>query len=497
MVVGELPDDHRCAWRDEAESLRGKVDDLEGKLTAVMAAMEALERRVLGPKSEKITPTDQELRNDESDEDAEERRLAALARRRDRAALRAKLRAETVIHHLGDDQRECPHCGRIAHRALGAGKQTFLFEYVPGYFVRQCHVQEKASCSCGQFIATADPPPRPIEGGHYGAGFLAHIAVMKCADAIPLHRLAKQYQRLGIPMSRSTLTDLFHATAEKLAPLSQRLVKLVADSEIVQADETSLVMQKPFRRGFVWTFLSDEIIAYRFAPDRSGETPLAVLGGTQGTLVVDAYTGYNRVVDVDGRSRSACLAHVRRKFFESLTSKPVEARRALDLILDVYRVEHEAKKRAVVRTPAHLELRQTRGREAMNAFLAWLEEYKDAFPPKSAMGQAISYARNRGDTLTRFLDDVRIPLDNNRSESALRIVALGRKNFMFVGNPECGENLAGLYSLIATCDLHGVDPIEYLKDVLLRVDVHPAAEIDALLPHRWTPPTRVALDIAA
>lgn len=524
-------DDHRCAWRDEAERLQARVADLEtklamksaevdefvgklvaksaevdelagklaaksaevdelaGKLSALATAMEALERRVLGPKSEKMPPPEKELRKDESLEDAEARRLAALERRRERAALRAKVRAQTIIHHLGDDQRECTQCGGTADRAL-PDKETFLYEYVPGYFVRQRHVQEKAACACGQFIATADPPPRPIDGGHYGPGFMAHIAVMKCADAIPLHRLAKQYQRLGIPMSRSTLTDLFHATAEKLAPLSKRLVDLVARSDIVQADETSLVMQKPFRRGFVWTFLTDKFIAYRFAPDRSGETPKDVLGGTTGTLVVDAYTGYNRVVDVDGRSRSSCLAHVRRKFFESLTSQRTEAQRALDLILDVYRVEHEAKKRGIVRTPAHLELRQTAGRTAMDALLAWLEEHKDAFPPKSAIGQAISYARNRGDTLTRFLDDVRIPLDNNSSERALRIVALGRKNFLFVGNPSCGENLAGLYSLIATCDLHGVDPLEYIADVLMRVDTHPAAEIDDLLPHRWTRPER-------
>ncbi len=111
-----------------------------------------------------------------------------------------------------------------------------------------------------------------------------------------------------------------------------------------------------------------------------------MLGGTQGTLVVDAYTGYNRVTAVDGRSRSSCLAHVRRYFFEALTSHPVEARHVLDLILDIYRVEHEAKKRGIVHTPGHLELRQTRGREAMNAFFAWLDDHKDAFPPKSAHG---------------------------------------------------------------------------------------------------------------
>jgi transposase len=516
--VAELPDDHHCPWREEAERLRDELDKVQGELAAVrgelaaarseldavrgqlaavMSAMEALERRVLGPKSEKMPPPEKELRKQESAADAEARRLAALERRREHAALKEKLRAETVPHHLTDDQRQCPSCGGVADRPLGDGKQTYLYEYVPGYFVRQCHVQEKAACRCGQFIATADPPARPIEGGHYGAGLFAHVIVIKCADATPLHRLAKQYQRLGIPMSRSTLTDLFHAAAEKLAPLSQRLMKHVAQSEIVQADETSLVMQKPFRRGFVWTFLTDEIITYRFAPDRSGDTPLAVLGGTRGTLVVDAYTGYNRVTEVDGRSRSACLAHVRRRFFEALTSKPVEARRALDLILDVYRVEHEAKQRRIVRTPAHLELRRTRGREAMDAFLAWLEEHKDAFPPKSALGQAISYARNRGDTLTRFLDDVRIPLDNNASERALRIVALGRKNFLFVGNPDCGDNLAGLYSLIATCDLHDVDPLEYLRYVLLRVDTHPASRIDELLPHRWTPPGRVSFAAAA
>ena len=503
--MADLSDAHQCSWQKEAERLRAELDkaeglqaeldDVRGKLAAVTAAMEALTRRVLGPKSEKVPPPEKELRKDESDDDAEARRLAALARRRERAALKEKLRSETVVHHLGDDQRQCPSCGGTADRALGTGKLTYLYEYVPGYFVRQCHIQEKAACTCGQFIATADAPARPIEGGHYGAGFMAHIVVMKCADAIPLHRLAKQYQRLGIPMSRSTLTDLFHAAAEKLAPLWQRLLQLIARSDIVQADETSLVMQKPFRRGFVWTFLSDEIIAYRFAPDRSGQTPLAVLGGTQGTLVVDAYTGYNRVVDVDGRSRSSCLAHVRRKFFEALTSHPEPARRALDLILEIYRVEHEAKLRGIVRTAAHLQLRQTRGREAMNAFLGWLEAEQANYPPKSALGQAISYARNRGETLTRFLDDARIPVDNNASERALRIVALGRKNFLFVGNPETGNNLAGLYSLVATCDLHGVDPIEYLRDVLIRIDTHPATAIDTLLPHRWRPPKRLEVDV--
>lgn len=496
MGESSPPGDHDCPWQKEAlalrrenAELREKVAGLEGKLVAVMAAMEALERRVLGPKSEKMPPPESEIRR-QRQEDAEQRRLAGLRRRRDRAATRDGLRKQTIQHHLSDDEKRCPRCGGTVDREL-PGKQTVIYEYVPGYFVKQIHMQEKAACRCGEHIATAPAPPKPFEGGHYGAGFVAHLCVMKCADSIPLHRLAKQYQRLGIPMSRSTITDQFHAAAEKLAPLSRRLLTIVARSDIVQADETSLMMQRPHRRGFVWTFIADDLIAYRFSPDRSGETPGAVLGGTLGTLVVDAYTGYNRVTDVEGRERASCLAHVRRKFFDALGTAPAEARRALDLILDVYRVEHTAKERGIVRTAEHLALRQSKGRAAMDALFAWLDEQKEAHPPKSAIGEAISYARNRGETLTRFLKDARIPVDNNASERALRVVALGRKNFLFVGNPEMGENLAGLYSLVSTCEAHDVDSVAYLRDILIRIDTHPAAQIDDLLPHRWQPPIAV------
>jgi transposase len=446
------PSDHNCAWREEAMALRAEVTELKQQLTAVLAQMQALERRVLGPKSEKMPPPSSELRRDESDEDAEARRLAGLERRRDHAALRQKLRQETITHPVTEAQKLCPKCGGQASRAVGAGKETIVIEYVPGYFVRQRHIQEKRACSCGEYIATADPPPRPIDKSLYGPGFIAHLIVMKCGDSIPLHRLAKQYQRLGISMGRSTLTDLFHAAAEKLEPLYKRLLTLVARSDIVQADETSMKMQRPNRRGFVWAFLSGELIAYRFAGDRSGETPLEVLGGTQGTLVVDAYTGYNRVTDIDGRERAGCIAHVRRKFFDALQAGVAEARQALDLILEIYRVEHEAKARGIVRSAEHLALRQSRSRAVMDRLRSWLLDQQGRHAPKSPMGEAVRYAINQWNYLLTFLDDARVPVDNNASERALRVVALGRKNFLFVGDEETGANLAGLYSLVATCD---------------------------------------------
>jgi transposase len=209
-----------------------------------------------------------------------------------------------------------------------------------------------------------------------------------------------------------------------------------------------------------------------------------VLGGTKGTLLVDAFTGYNAVVSVDGRTRAACLAHVRRKFFEALPTAP-EAQEALDIILDVYRVEHRATEQRIVRSEEHARMRNTDSRAAMSRLSTWLEHHRDLYPPKGPLGKAIRYALDNWPELMVFLDDVNVPVDNNASERALRIVALGRKNYLFVGHEDAGQNLAVLYSLMAACELHGVDPHAYLADVLVRVDDHPQKRIDELLPDCW------------
>lgn len=481
----EIVVDHDCP-------LRAIVIAQQEEITVLTKRLGELERRLFGKKSEKMPPPARELRKEETPEEVEARNQASLAKRRANAALKKTLRKETVLHKVADADKACPKCGGTADRGVGDGKHTTVIEYVPGQFMQREHVQETLACRCGQHIVTAPPAPRPLDNSLYGPGFIAYVITMKCADSIPLYRLAKQFQRIGVSVVRSTLNDLFHGAATKLAPLYERLLELIAAMEIVQADETPLVMQRPNRKGYVWTFLADKLIAYRFSGSRSGDTPAEVLGGTKGALVVDAYTGYNAVTLPDGRVRAGCIAHMRRGFFDAVGTAPEEARHALELILEVYRVEHEARARGIVRTAEHLALRQSRSRKTMDTLHAWLLDEQPKHLPKGPMGQAIGYALNQWLTLTRFVDDAGLPVDNNRSEAALRIVALGRKNFLFVGDEDCGENLAGLYSLVATCEANAVDPIAYLADVLLRIDTHPASAIDDLLPHRWRPPDPAA-----
>jgi transposase len=473
-------------------ALEATITELDGKLSAALQTVEKLQRQLFGKKSEKMPRPAEELRKTETKEDIEARRLAALEKRRERAAIKEQLRKETVVLKVPEGEKACPACGGTCDRAVGGGKSTTTIEYVPGYFIQREHIQETLACRCGERVVTAPPPPRPLDKSLYGAGFIAYIITMKCGDSLPLYRLAKQFLRMGVPIVRSTLTDLFHRAADKLKPLYERLLRIVAYAEIVQADETPLLMQRPHKKGFMWTFLTSDpapLIVYRFSSTRSGETPSEVLGSTRGQLVVDAYSGYNHVTQPEGRERDGCLAHVRRYFFEALATSPAEARRAMDLILPVYRVEHEATARGITRTPEHLSLRQSRSREAMNTFHAWLLQEQPNHLPKSPLGEAIRYTLNQWSSLVRFLDDARIPVDNNRAEGALRIVALGRKNFLFVGDEDNGANLAGLYSLVATCEANSVDPIAYLTDVLMRIDDHPNKQLDELLPHKWRPPT--------
>ena len=289
------------------------------------------------------------------------------------------------------------------------------------------------------------------------------------------------------------MNDLFHRAAQILSPISERLLEKIRHREVVLADETRMRMLddgtgKP-KNGFYWTFLADDEVgdpdvSFVFSGDRSADTPREVLGGTSGTLLVDAYAGYNAVTGVDGRERAACHAHLRRYFHEALVTAPV-AREGIDLILDIYRVEHEAKGRGIVGTSSHLELRQQKARPARDRLKAWLDANLERYPPKSQLGIAIRYGLKQWDELGRFLDDAKVPVDNNASERSLRRVALGRKNFLFVGNVEAGKNIGGLYSLVATCEARGINPFEYLADVLARVGDHPQSRLDELLPGAW------------
>jgi transposase len=467
-----------------AEAAIAQVNTLAARLEALEHQLGTEKRNRYGRRSERLTDIVKEAT--ESVVDFE----AVQAKRRERAERKNKLETVTTFHPVKDEQKKCPHCQSTKFKSVGEGKVSEVLEYVPAKIIVHKHVREVVACECHGYLVTAEGPEKVTEKGQYGASFVGHVVTRKCADATPLYRLSKEFARAGFDIPRSTLTALFHQAADALQPLVVRLLDLVRHAPVVNADETTVKVQQAevCRTGYMWTFRADSLISYVFAPSRSGETPEKILGGTSGALVVDGYSGYNKVTAVEGRLRVGCWAHVRRKFYDALEQSP-EAKDAIHIILGLYRVEHEAKALNIVRTPQHQALRLEKSPPILNEFKGWLESQSGAILPKSPLGTAIGYALNQWDTLQHFVKNVNLPLDNNAAERALRQVALGRKNFLFVGHDEAGENLAGLYSLAATCEANGVNPEAYFADVLLRLDSQPQKQIDELLPNLWKPPS--------
>lgn len=470
-----LPGDHHCEWRVWAEQLEERVEKLESEL-------EVIKRHVFGKKSEKLPSVKQQLRVG-----AGKNSPAAQEKRRQNAAARADLPERLIHHKVPEAQRRCLNCGGVNLRSLGEGKMSEIIDYVPPRIERQIHVRETLACRCGEGVITAEGPVKVIDKGHYGPGFVAHAVVAKCADSIPLYRLEKIYRRHGAPVARSTLIQQFHAAAHLMHPIAGRIIEKVAASRLVNADETPMRIQAPekTRTGYLWTFVSDRLIAYQFSASRSGDTPARVLGQSAGALVVDAYTGYNQVTRPGLRERIGCWAHVRRKIFDARDTAPEAAKIGLDLITELYRVDHDAIDAGVAGADEHRRMRAERSSLIVDKLAEWLVAESLRHSPKSAFGGAVRYAGRQWVALTRFLSDASLPLDNNVAERALRVAALGRKNFLFVGHDEAGENLADLYTVVSTCELNGVNPFRYLRDVLIRVQTHPQSHIDDLLPQRW------------
>jgi transposase len=472
-------DGHTCEWHKRALALQAELDDVQARL-------DALTRRVFGTKAETMPSKDRALKEGKpSGRNGPE----AQAKRRERAKTRKGLVERPITHPVSEGDCACEHCGGMADRPLGKGRLTVVYELVPASVERENHTQQTLACRCGRLVVTAPPPVKVADKLQHGPKLIAQIVVSRTLDSLPFYRQQWQFGRLGIPLNRSTMCELYHRAAELMAPIYRCVLDEIAADRMVMGDETHLNMHGSgdgkSLPGYMWTFRTFERIAYVFDPSRSGDVPLAVLGNSEGVLLTDAYAGYSPLYKLKHRLRAACLAHVRREFFEARSTAESAVDEILALILAVYRVEDKAREQGILRTPAHRALRQAEGRPAMQRLNTRLLAEQALWTPRSRMGKAIAYALKQWGALCLFLDDENIPPDNNLSENALRIISLGRKNWQLVGHKEAGQNTAILQTLMSCCVLAGVNPLEYLADVLIRVQTHPDKDIAELLPERW------------
>ena len=386
----------------------------------------------------------------------------------------------------------CPDCGGALSK-LGEDVSEML-EYVPASFFVVRHVRPKLSCTKCDHIVQAAAPTRPIERGVAGPGLLAHVLVSKYADHLPLYRQSEIYARHGVELERSTLADWVGGTSELLDPLVETLRRYVMAAGKVHADDTPVPVLAPgngkTKTGRLWTYVRDDrpagdtaapAVWFAYSPDRKGEHPEQHLRQFRGALQADAYAGFNQLYKEDGRIQEvACWAHVRRKFYDlqEAHASPI-ASEALERIAALYAIEKEIRGRP---PDERQQVRMSRSRPLLQSLRDWFEVSLTKLSRKSDTTAAIRYALGLWPALTRYCDDGRLEIDNNAAERALRVVALGRKNYLFAGSDTGGERAASIYSLIGSAKLNGLDPEAYLRELLSRIADHPITRIEELLP---------------
>lgn len=488
----------------EVQQLRSAVSTLEQALNVRTLEIEQLKLQIaklkrmhFGRKSEKIDRKIEQLETRLEDliaeDGASEQELPATA-----APARAKAARQPLPEHLPRDERiyeptetVCVQCGG-GFKHLGDDVSEQL-EIIGAAFKVLRHVRRKRACACCDRIVQGAAPSRPIERGIAGPGLLAQIIVAKFADHQPLYRQAEIYARQGVDLDRSTMARWVGACGALVRPLVDALRRYVLAPGKVHTDDTTMPVLVPgngqTKTARMWVYVRDDRRSgsaaapaawFAYTPNRQGIHPQTHLAGFRGVLQADAYAGYDKVF-ADGHVReAACMAHARRKIHDLHTAKATATTtEALRRIAQLYAIEEQLRGQPPERRRA---IRQEQARPLLDDFEAWLRTRLLTLSTQSDTTKAINYMLNQWQALLYYCEDGQAEIDNNIAENALRGVALGRKNFMFLGADSGGERAAAMYSLIVSAKLNGVDPQAYLRHVLTYIADHPVNRVDELLP---------------
>ena len=366
---------------------------------------------------------------------------------------------------------------------------TEVLEYQPGELFVKKYVRIKYAKPSNTGIVIGELPIRPLEKAMAGSGLLAQIVIDKYVDHLPLYRQMQRFERAGLKIPYSTITDWVSATCRLILPLYEALKGEVLQSNYLHADETPIkVLDKDKKgathRGYYWVYQDSikKIVFFDYQENRGREGPQGILENFKGYLQSDGYVVYDIINKQAGIELLHCMAHARRMFHDALENDKERASYALDQIQQLYALERICKEEAL-NFDEIKEVRQQRSLPILMALGNWMKEQYIQTTPKSAIGKALAYSIERWQRLSLYTENGMLNIDNNPVENSIRPVALGRKNYLFAGSHEAAQRSAMLYSLLGTCKMHGVEPYTWLRNTLEKIASHPINRINELLPH--------------
>jgi transposase len=502
------------------EIILNKDDIIHSKdehITILEEQIRVLKKAIFGSKSEK-RPVDEEVSRQlhlfneaEALVEQEQKKLVIPEHTRQkpkRKPLPPDLPRIEVIEDIDESEKICA-CGAELVRI---GEETCeKLDIIPAKIQVIRIIRPKYACkSCegvesdGPTVKIAPPPPQIIPKGMATPGLVAHIAISKYADGLPLYRQEKIFSRYGIELTRSTMAGWMVKTDQCCYPLMGLLYKELLSGPRVNVDETPLqVLNEPGRenttKSYMWVFRGGPpdkpVILFKYSETRSGEVPREVLAGYSGYCQTDGFSGYDALETSNpGIRMVGCFFHARRNFVKIIDArgkaaknKPGSAEVALEYIAQLYKIEKIARQKEL--SPEDIVcLRKEKAVPVLEEFKAWMDERIKQTPPKGLLGQALNYALTRWDKLIRYIENGHITPDNNMVENDIRPFAVGRRNWLFAGHPNGAHAAATLYSLIVTAKACGLDPYQYFRFLFSKIPYATTEEdYRAMMPQNLTP----------
>ena len=488
--------------------LRSRVTELEAKVEQSEAKAKQLEAKVeqLEAKLDKLLKHSFAARSERSKQARKANRDAddkpkKKRHEHGRSPLPAHLERREVIHDLTDEQKKCPCCGQPRVCISTHSVEQLDCDPIP-FFVRKttrktyvCQSCEPSDVPAKKWGVTSGPATvGPIPKGLCGPGLLAYVVTSKFADHLPLSRLEGIIARSGVRVSENTLGDWIRQAAKLLKPLRDLMHRRVLKARVIWTDDTrsryAEVGRDTMPNGHFWVAIGGDAAPFTVFDFTTGysakEGPEPFFKGFKGYLHADCLKQYETLFAKKGVWHVACWAHARRKFLEAGES----AQPAVEFIRQLYKIERTL---PAPDTPEHIAQRKTIRRSQsvpiLDSLKAWLESESKNALPKSPLGGAIGYVLTRWEAFVRYTEDGRLSVDNNLSERTLRAIALGRRNWKFVGSAKSGASAAIHYTLVGSCRHLGIDPFAYLREVLPKMHALGAKATDEqlteLLPDAW------------
>ena len=481
---------------EEVLQLKTDLEEAEKKIALLLEQIKLNRLRRFGRKAENSAQLQLEFVFDEDNEPQDEdttkpneeptetitytRKKRAVGRKIDTC----DLPREQIVYDLTEDEKHCKCGGQL--KKFGEDKSEQL-EYIPAQIKVIEHICAKYSCNCCETVKTAAKPEMPIAKSMAAPSLITEVIIKKYEHHIPWYRQSKIFAQDGIDIPANTICNWFLQAGEVLEPLNTALKNQLNHTGVLQVDETPVKVLKKESKGYMWCYHSYEpknkFILFEYNNSRESESVNDNLKNYQGILQTDGYSGYNFIGKKDGIIKVGCFAHCRRKFAEvvKISSSTGKAHEVIKWIGKLYQIESKAREEQLD-FAARKKLRQDQAVPILEKIHDLVT--KSTAPPKSALGRAIFYTTNQWEELNSYVNHGEAEIDNNWVENQIRPFAIGRKNWMFLGNEKAGKTAAFFYSILQTCRMNNIDARKYLIYVLLQVGKMRRGEVEpgTLLP---------------